>query len=438
MKVDCFFLFICIFLLFRNDIVGGESITNDHEHILRYQLRRRHSVLKQTALTSLNQHSPRTSCPKERLQITEYAFGRSGNNLIEFTHGLWLARRLNATLIVPGWMKEIFIPFDTSFIESVFCYTFDITLPKDAQVYEMTSENSFFLFQLKKEFKFPQFIPEIMKIRFSELASQGDSTSSVVDPFMQELSRLFLQVYASLWCCPNKKLLLLSEFYITHFMKGSLSYAAVHKRQLEGGCSKTLASVTKPSDFPAKEIPLSHSDWFAHGPLHKFHPICEMTPSFIQETLLLNHRNTNLSNAFIAFDGRGDISAYEVQHVLFSHYLTDAISNPIAIPPAMAYYNISSHYLHKLQQNIDGKTVKDLLKYLDMLIAIHSEFFILNPRSTFSFQIYVIRVLLGLQSVPIIRDNDVYMQRYPDEFKSNDRSLWVSWVSVLHAAAELV
>ena len=34
------------------------------------------------------------------LVITEYQFGNSGNQYIELTHGLWLAERFNATLVV--------------------------------------------------------------------------------------------------------------------------------------------------------------------------------------------------------------------------------------------------------------------------------------------------------------------------------------------------
>ncbi len=432
--------------------VYGGSDHNNGYHLIRDQLKRRHGILKQlaqTALTDQPAYRP-PHCPQERLIITEYAFGRSGNNLIEFTHGLWLGRRLNATLVVPSWLQGIFAPFDTTFLQSIYCYTLDVNIPKGVKVYEMTSENSFFLFQLKKEFAYPQFIPEIMNFRYEEqtqaalpsLDSIQFSPSSYSSSFINELSRHFVQVYAGLWCCPHKKLSLITEFMIEYFMKGSLGYAAVHKRQFEGGCSKVLSQVTTITDYPSKEIPLNHPDWTNH-PLHKVHPICEMSASFIQETLSLNHRRSNLSNVFIAYDGHGDISHHEQEGAVFLQYFTHILTNPPNTPlpfSASNYhtFNIPAHLHSKLVSSIDSSFVKEMSKYVDMLIAIHSEFFILNPRSTFSFQIYVIRACLGLQSVPVIRNNDFYMQKVPDELKKNDRNIWVSWMSVVHAVANIV
>jgi hypothetical protein len=81
-----------------------------------------------------------------------------------------------------------------------------------------------------------------------------------------------------------------------------------------------------------------------------------------------------------------------------------------------------------------------------MFVSIHSEFFILNPRSTFSWQIYVIRVILGLESVPVLEDFDVFVKAYAPkdlvgcEFKNitavkpDYHSFWVSYLSIIDAA----
>jgi hypothetical protein len=466
MFLKLFALFLLIYVIFNSfpeySFAQEQTTHFVHDHLLRYQLKRRHNTLKQIALHGLHEKSPVNqggNCPKDRyLVITEYAFGRAGNNLIEFTHGLWLGKKLNATLIVPPWIQDtVFAPFNTSLLHSIYCFSFDSKLApaksnKDIIVYEITSENSFFLFQLKKEFSFPDLIPDIMNYQYITSASTNEEAgkpsassalldSSLSSPLINELSKHFLSVYSGLWCCPTRKLLLLTEFFLSYYMKGSLGYASVHKRQLEGGCAKVLASVTKPSDYSSKELPMNHPEWTTNS-ISKFHPICEMSTSFIQEVLALNHRNSgNLSNVFIAYDGRGDISSYEKNHMMFSHSLSSLLFSSFASSVSSLsspHNDLSSHLFHKVKAAVtDEKNLKELLKYLDMLLAIHSEFFILNPRSTFSFQIYVIRVALGLQSVPVIRENDFYMQKVPDELISNNRSLWVSWVSVQQAAASI-
>ncbi len=84
-----------------------------------------------------------------------------------------------------------------------------------------------------------------------------------------------------------------------------------------------------------------------------------------------------------------------------------------------------------------------------MFLSIHSEFFILNPRSTFSWQIYIIRVILGLESVPVLEDFDVFVKTYSPqdlvgcEFKnmsaakSDYHSFWVSFLSIIEAAKSM-
>ena len=83
------------------------------------------------------------------------------------------------------------------------------------------------------------------------------------------------------------------------------------------------------------------------------------------------------------------------------------------------------------RHTLHSKTDK---RFLDMFIAINSEFFVMNPMSTFSLEIYIIRLCLSLRSVPVIKNNDFYMRKVPDEIKSENRDgLWVSWLSVIDA-----
>jgi hypothetical protein len=116
----------------------------------------------------------------------------------------------------------------------------------------------------------------------------------------------------------------------------------------------------------------------------------------------LNHRENR--KLFVAFDGHGDVSSYQIHKAVFSKVL-------------------EKHDQH-------GQTP---MKFVDMFVAMHADFFIQNPRSTFSLQIYMVRLCLGLKSVPLMRNNDLFVQRVPADLQAANRPLWVSWVSTAKA-----
>lgn len=352
------------------------------EHLIHHMLRLRHQNLHRFVTGTHDR--PATCSTNTFVLITEFQFGRTGNNLIELTHGLWISEQLNATLVIPQWMQDIFVPFNTSLLQNHYCYiTNEKDIPSNAKKYEVTSEDSFFTFKLFRDKTFEALLPPLS------------------DRTMHDLSMHFLRVYASLWCCPHKKILQAVEFIISTHLDGNFAYSSVHKRQLEGGCSKILASNTKPTDFSPRQLPMDHAEW-SQSLVHA-HPLCEMTYSFVRSTLELNRRNN--SKIFVAYDGRGGIEDYKQHDCVFSSVLDD--SNAFRAIP----YD---------------------RKFVDMLMAIHSDFFVLNPRSTFSWQIYLIRLLLSLPSVPVIKNNDFYMQR-ADEMAASKRDVWVSWTSTLNA-----
>ena len=58
--------------------------------------------------------------------------------------------------------------------------------------------------------------------------------------------------------------------------------------------------------------------------------------------------------------------------------------------PSTLPHTLLSQSQEDLPSNVDPL-------YVDALLAIHSDLFILNPKSTFSWMIYVVRVALALQ-----------------------------------------
>ena len=79
--------------------------------------------------------------------ISEFAYGRSGNNLIEFTHTLWLSALLNRTLAVPDWMIPVLEPFSTQLLQSRYCYELHVDL-KRSVYYKVCWSQLKFLFSL--------------------------------------------------------------------------------------------------------------------------------------------------------------------------------------------------------------------------------------------------------------------------------------------------
>jgi hypothetical protein len=329
---------------------------------------------------------PVQKCSSDKfLIITGGPYGSSGNRLIEFTHAVWLARKMNATLIVPDWMDDIFAPFDSSTLKKNFCFTLD----KDTAVSEgitpteVTSSDAFFLSHLFHEKKFISFLP---------------SMSEAVD----DLSVHFLKVYAALWSSPLPEIRAAGEWLMKNHLGNSLVYTSVHKRNLDGECSNILAHVSSPSDYAPDEIPADIPEW--KGSLEKDHPLCSMPLHMVLAIQELRHR-TN-SSLFVAFDGQGDVENYLKYGAVFSNLL----------------------------DKVEGQHSKHR-KFVDMFMAMHSDLFILNPRSTFSWQVYLIRVCLALESVPII-NNDFYMERIPEQLVKANRTMWVSWTSVVDEYVE--
>ena len=79
--------------------------------------------------------------------------------------------------------------------------------------------------------------------------------------------------------------------------------------------------------------------------------------------------------------------------------------------------------------------VGDDTKFLEMFMAIHSDFFIMNPRSTFSFEVYIIRTSLGLQSVPVMRNKDFFLKGKGAISVKDPR--WVTYGSIEDSVLDL-
>jgi hypothetical protein len=281
--------------------------------------------------------------------------------MISLTHGLWVARKLNAKFIVPPWMGETMNHFNLSTLSQQHCFSMDFKAPRVNKNYEMTSEESFFIFKLfndnnNKPFK--ALLPALS------------------DEVVQDISRTFISVYTGLWSAPKPVIVTSAIWIIENYLGGNLNFTTVHKRNLDGECTDIMREVAKASDFSPTEIPMDSPAWA--GDQRVTNPLCEMPLDFVHKTMSMHGRSG--SNMFVASEYR-------------------------FIP----------------------------MKYVDMFVAMMGDFFIQNPRSTFSFQVLLTRICFGLQSVPSQIKNDFYFQKVPDMLNAEHRPMWVSW-STLHAA----
>jgi hypothetical protein len=270
--------------------------------------------------------------------------------------------------------------------QSIYCITFDSINSSDTiDIIKLTGIQSFFGYQVYD-------IP-----KFSMIPRYSEST-------LHEISLHFVQVYCSLWCCPVNDFLQVSEWITSKYFNHSLfSYTAVHKRDLEGACDLYMMNMNQsnfdPLDLPMMMIPTNHSDEQSY--INNIYPLCTMPYEFIQAIQTLQNRSHQ--KVFLAHDGHGNISDYQLHQAIIGSEINDTIVK---------------------EKHIDGKD-------MDMMIAMYADLFVLNPKSTLSWQIFIIRACLGLTSVPRLFDTDLYMRRLPDHTRAKHPSyLWINWRSI--------
>lgn len=246
---------------------------------------------------------------------------------------------------------------------------------------ELTAETSFYLFQI---FDHPDFKNQLPKYDQN---------------VMKEVSTHFIKVYAIFWSAPGNEILPAAIHLIENHLGNTLNYTSVHKRSLNGHCHKIMKS-TSIGDYSADELPMSSREW-NHMPDRN--PLCDMSPSFVNDTVTMHGRQGN--KIFVSFDGQGDAA-------------------PL----------IAMGCVMQITADIEKKFPTVPLKFLDLFIAIHGDLFILNPRSTFSWQVYVVRCILGLESVPVLKNNDYLVAGKEDHLRYGRTGLVVTWLQIAESA----
>jgi hypothetical protein len=325
----------------------------------------------------------------------EYAYGNTGNIIISLTHSLWLAGKLNVTVVLAPWIEDSISHFDLSVLAQDHCFTLQRELPPGATKLVTSAEDSFYGYRWFSGGPYKEKLPP------------ADEAT------IRDISKLFIRVYAALWSSPKDYILNPAKWIIQNSLQGGFGFVAVHKRSLEGQCTGILNRNTQLSEFSPKELPMESPEWAAEN-LKRAHPLCDMSLNFVNRTIHLYRQQQQQEGAqaakiFVAYDGSGDVSDY------------------------MAHGEVLSVALQEELSRLFGKTH---LKYIDMLVAMHGSLFLQNPRSTFSWQVFLVRLALGLPSVPLLQHNDFYLGKLPQDLAEQHRPVWVSWSSASAAMQE--
>lgn len=259
----------------------------------------------------------------------------------------------------------------------------------------------------------------------------------------RQASALFVRVYCALWANPVPSVIAAADLVLRQRLHSNLGYSAAHKRAMEGGCSKVMSHVTTPSDFDPSELPMGLEMWRRIG--RGFHPLCDMPAQLVLGACELHYNKSIVKSGdvsrgtgcgsdkglFVAFDGRGDVSDFRSVGAVFSgdvDYSTTAMT--VTAGEASKLSSLSYASMHD-PSKVDKK-------FVDMFLAIHAAFFVLNPRSTFSWEIYVVRIALSLPSVPVMRNKDLYVLHPDDYNRGNGTEFWVGWISAFEAVKEII
>lgn len=357
---------------------------------------KREEILKQIVYSKPRNYP----CSTTHFTKIEYVYGRSGNHFIQLVHGIWISDITRRTLIIPEFVfiddrnnafKATLGHFNLSVAKSQFCFIADDEVPRNAHIESLGVE-------------------EIFAIQDSIALRKGVAKRLDLPQYnnvtILEVSDYFIRFYAALWSNPTNKLRKKMISFINKRLHKDMGYISVHKRAMEGVCEKVV-NVIDLSSYSNKELPM---DDVTHWETYKtYHPLCQMPAPFVTATMALNNRPNR--DIFVAYDGQGDCNDLEDIHAVFTKPMKGHARDQ------------GSQHIGHLENT----------KWLDMGVAIHSDFFLQNPASTYSWMVFIVRSVLGLETVPSLNIEEVnnkydFYLRFP--YDKNVGIKWVSWQSI--------
>ena len=324
--------------------------------------------------------------------------GEMGNTMITLVHALWLAGHNNGVLLLPEYLVgpgQTFSSFNLSTFQLCYCIINHSTPNNETALKVIAGK--------REVIRHPSGFYYGMFEHYGHDKRKPDFLPPYSDAILKEIAHTFLTVYSALWANPICNILDRSTALVLQKLEDpSLSYTAVHKRR-EGDCSRNMFSVFPTADFNPKQLPMNRPEWVTDE-----HPLCHMNANFTMA--VQQQHNRNETKFFVAFDGKGNVDDYLQIGGIFSTVL-GVNETGIGSDTSKAGWRPK-----RLEDN----------KFVDMFMSMHADFAILNPQSTYSLMIFVVRVVLGKESVPISHKTDIFANA-KDRMSKFRWPAWVSW-----------
>jgi len=288
---------------------------------------------------------------------------------------------------------------------------------------------------------------------------------------ISDYSRHFLIVLGALWSQPSMQLkqgvasVLRAKFMhntnISYSSSSSIfDYSSAHKRDLDGSCdhdlkfyaksyaidfedllappssssssssSSPLASAIVTKKTTADTAESSEEKWIGawggigEGGERGRHPICAMSPTLVSGLVTREGKGACCSRLFLASDRQTDDGEWLALLSSFSSPDEEETTTLAAKTKQSVVVGWHAYDELDLSMYLHGADTK----YLDLMLAfLANGLFVGNPKSTLSFQVFVLRAALGLASLPHSKQDFYFM----------GKNEWVSQSSIASVMASL-
>ena len=208
-------------------------------------------------------------------------------------------------------------------------------------------------------------------------------------------------VLAALWSSPRLPIHRLAGSILQG--KGMENFSAAHRRGFEGTCVEGYKQLAVPELLKGGGL---KDDY---GGSTRGHPLCSMEPKFVRTWLgLLEKELSDRSqHVFLASDGQQDDSEWlRDKDATVGWHATSTLSSSL---PSLSRL---VRFMTGIQPSQDS-----LQSLADVLVSIVAQGdFMGQPRSTYSLQIYVLRMLVGRRNVMLGEGYDFYYRLGPSNW----------------------
>lgn len=330
-----------------------------------------HSLLLLVLFLSMypqQQQAEKSACHDNRLLSISERYGRSGNNLIQLSRALWLSVHLNRTFVIPYWLIRELRPFDLQPLIQTFCVIIEIDSSNSNRVREGKSADILTL--RGEDIYFGHTLYLDPHKRYGNLSQHLPILSW---PLMRRLAEHAHTVSSLLWTGANRYLRLAVSDIVLHDLGNRSDYMSIHLRSFEGQCFKMLHSATSLEHYRPQDRYLRNA-------------LCSMSSEALGR--LNAAYATNVEHAVAKYTYVAtDLNSRRLRHMIPTHEKQYVLGDS-------AYQSMLKRLRSQGIKEIEFRELSMPVYriFVDMMLCIRSAVFVMNPASTFSWEVFVARV----------------------------------------------